>query len=227
MEEIKLDVQARKEIGGQHIKQVRRQACIPAIIYGKDAEPLPVKMDKKIFEKILRSHAGESVVFHLNIFDGDTAVKDYPAIIKEEQRDPVSDEILHVDFNIISLTQEIEVKVGIQTKGEAPGVKKDHGSLEHHLWELDVICLPMNIPQHIDIDVSALGISDSIYVKDVVLPEGVRTEHDPEAIVCTVVPPMKEEAEEGEAGAEQTEPEVIKEKKAEPAEGKDAASDKS
>ena len=220
MEEIKLDVQSRKEVGGQRIKQVRRQGFVPGIIYGKDTQPAAVKMDRKVFEKIRRAHMGESVVYHLNVFEGDTRLSDCSAIVKEEQHDPVTDEILHVDFNVISLTQEIEVKIGLTLKGESPGVKKARGSLEHHMWDIEVICLPMNIPQHIDVDISALEIGDSVYVKDVVLPDGVRTEEDPEAIVCTVVPPMREEAAEGAEGP--AEPEVLKEKKADSSEVKDS-----
>ena len=220
MEEIKLDVQSRKEIGGQRIKQVRRQGFVPAIIYGKDTQPAAVKLDKKVFDKIRRAHMGESVVYHLNVFEGESRLSDFSAIVKEVQHDPVTDAIMHVDFNVISLTQEIEVSVGIVTRGESPGVKKDRGALEHHMWDLEVTCLPMNIPQHIDVDISALEIGDSVYVKDIVLPEGVRTEEDPEAIVCTVVPPMREE--EAAAGEGPAEPEVLKEKKADSPEAKDS-----
>ncbi|MCA9406557.1 MAG: hypothetical protein KC684_08465, partial [Candidatus Omnitrophica bacterium] len=99
----------------------------------------------------------------------------------------------------------------VVAKGEAVGVKTDGGSLEHTLWELDVICLPTNIPNKLEVDVSHLKIGDVIHVKDILLPEGVKTKHDPEAIVFSVVPPMKEEVETEEAAP--TEPEVIKEKK--------------
>ncbi|MBU4333873.1 MAG: 50S ribosomal protein L25, partial [Candidatus Omnitrophica bacterium] len=120
----------------------------------------------------------------------------------------------------ISLTEVIEVTVPIEAKGEADGVKNDGGSLDHAMWELDIICLPMNIPEKIQIDVTSLKIGDAIHVKDIVLPEGVTTEHDLESIVLAVLPPMKEEDEtEGEESVS-LEPEVIKEKKAkEEAEG--------
>lgn len=220
MEEIKLSVQSRKEVGSQRIKQVRRQGFVPAVIYGKDAQPVTVKLDKKVFEKIRRAHMGESVVYHLDVFDGDARLSDCSVIVKEEQHHPVTDEIIHVDFNVISLTQEIAVKVGLVAKGDAPGVKKNHGSLEHHMWDLEVICLPMNIPQHIDVDISALEIGDSVFVKDLVLPEGVRTKEDLDAVVCTVIPPMREE-EPGAVAEGPTEPEVLKEKKADSSAGKD------
>ena len=109
------------------------------------------------------------------------------------------------------MKEEIEVDVTVKLIGEPTGVKKQGGSLDHGLWELDVICLPTNIPEHIEVDVSHLNIGDGIHVKDLVLPQGVRTDHDPEAMVASVVAPMREEEEdETEAGA--AEPEVIGEK---------------
>ena len=105
------------------------------------------------------------------------------------------------------------------------GVKRDGGTLEHLMWELDVICLPTNIPHHLEADVTNLGVHDSIHVKDLVLPQGVRTKHDPESVVITIAGSMREETAtapaEGEAAAAGSEPEVLKEKKKE--EGADAA----
>jgi large subunit ribosomal protein L25 len=132
--------------------------------------------------------------------------------VKEEHRGPVYVKLKHIDFHRISLTEELEVKVPIVTKGEAAGVKNDGGSLDHTIWELDIICLPTNIPEKVTIDVTELEIGDAVHIKDIVLPEGVKTKHDPEAILVSVVPPMKE-VEEPVEGEEDIEPEVIKEKK--------------
>ena len=213
MEEIKLEVQVRSEIGGRNVKDVRRQDAVPGVVYGAGEDATPIKFDKRTYERIRRLHQGENIVFHLNVFDGGKKLKDYPAIVKEEQQDPISDRILHVDFKHISLTEKIEVKVGIVAKGEPIGVKKDGGSLEHIVWELDVICLPTQIPQHINVDVSNMQVGDNICVKDLVLPEGVVTEHDPEAIVLTVVAAKEEEIEAEPTEGAALEPEVIKEKK--------------
>ena len=168
----------------------------------------------------MRFHKGKTVLFHLNVKEGDKKAKDYSVIIKEEQHDPVSDELTHIDFHRISLTQEIHVKVPLETKGDAPGVKKSGGSLEHLLWELEVICLPTNIPAKIEIDVTKLEIGDSIHIKDLVLPSGVKTNLDPESIVVTVAAPMKEEAIEAAAQVQTAtaEVEVLKEKKPKPGE---------
>ncbi len=219
MEEIKLDVQIRNQIGRRNVKVVRRENAVPAIVYGgKKRGPTAIKVNRRSYEQVMRLHQGQSVVFHLNVLEGDKKLRDYSAIVKEEQHEPVSGDLLHIDFHRISLTEKIEVKVPLVTKGESIGVKKDGGSLDHTLWELDIVCLPTNIPEKITIDVSDLTIGDAIHVKDIVLPQDVITKHDPEAILVSVVPPMKEVevAEEDE----DAEPEVIKEKKDESGEEK-------
>jgi len=213
MDEITLDVQIRSKIGSRSVKVLRKENFVPAIVYGgKKRGPTSIKVDCGAYERIMRLHQGQSVVFHLNVLEGEKKLRDYSAIVKEEQREPVSDDLLHIDFHRISLTEEIEVKVPINVKGEAVGVKEGGGSVDHAMWELDVVCLPTNIPEKIEIDVTELNIGDAIHVKDIVLPEGVATNHDPEAILVSVVPPMKE-VEVPEEGAEEGEPEVIGEKK--------------
>lgn len=219
MEEIKLDVQIRKELGSRKIKAVRRENFVPAVVYGAGKDPTNIKVDRRIYERIVRQRRSQNVIFHLNVFEGEKKLRDYSAIIKEEQHDPVSDTLLHIDFNRISLTQEIHVKVPIEAKGEAIGVKRDGGSLDHALWELDVICLPTQIPAKIEVEVGHLLIGDAVHLKDITLPEGVRTKHDPEAILLSVVPPMKEEAA-APAAEGPKEPEVLREKKEEAKEEK-------
>ncbi len=221
MEEIKLDVQLRN--GKQKIKS--KEDIFPAILYGGKMESMPIKVDRRVYAKITRLLKGQNVIFHLNVLEGDKKIKDFSAIIKEEQLDPVSERLLHIDFQRISLTEEIEVKVPITTKGDAVGVKKDGGSLDHALWELDVICLPTNIPAKIEIEVSHLKIGDAIHVKDLILPQGVKTKHNLESIVVSVVPPMKAEVTPAE-GTVITEPEVLKEKKPKEVEGEAKSEDK-
>lgn len=225
MEEIKLDVQLRAELGKSGSKKVRRADGIPAIIYGGKQKPANVTVDRRSFERITRSHRGESIIFHIAVLDKDQKVQDYPAIVKEMQHNPVSDAITHIDFARISLKEKIEVKVPINIQGEAIGVKKDNGALEHHLWELKIVCLPTQIPQHIDIDVSRLELNQAIFVRDLILPEGVVAHHDPDTSIVSVVPPMKEVEVKPEGEQVAQEPEVTKEKKKEePAEGQPAAS---
>lgn len=192
MEEIKLDVEVRKQTGTRKIKSIRREDFVPAVVYGGKNDPTNVKVSRNNYERIMRQYHGQNVLFHLNVMEGEKKLRDYAAIVKEEQHHPVDDRLVHIDFNRISLTEEIHIKVALATKGEPIGVKRDGGSLDHAMWELDIICLPTRIPPNITFDVSHLLIGDAIHVKDLVLPEGVRTKHDKEAIVVSVVPPMKD-----------------------------------
>ncbi len=222
MEEVKIDVQIRSEVGSQKVKDLRRTGdVIPGIVYGGGQEPTPVQVDRRTYERVRRQHHGE-VLFHLNVKEGEKSVRDYSAIVKEEQHDYVTDQIIHVDFKRISLKEKIEVRVPLAPKGEPIGVKRDKGSLEHILWELDIVCLPMDIPEQIEVDVAALEIGQVICVSNIQLPKGVETKHDPEAIVFSVTPPRREEETPAavEPGAE---PEVIKKEKAKADEGEGKA----
>lgn len=224
MEQINLDVQLRKDIGSSKVRRLRAES-IPAIIYGGGAKPTVIQANRKAYDRIHRQHMGESLIYHLNVVDEGKKVADFPAIIKDIQYHPVTDVVIHLDFSRISLDKEIEIKVKVITKGEAIGVKRDGGTLDHLLWELDIVCLPTNIPHHIEADISNLGIHDAVHVKDLVLPKGVRTKHDPDSVVVTVAGSMREEtaaaAVEGEAAAG-AEPEVLKEKKKDEAAAGDA-----
>jgi large subunit ribosomal protein L25 len=211
MEQIQLDVQLRKKIGTGEVRKVRQQNLIPAVVYGAGHDPAAIQADRKIYERIARQHQGENVIFRLNMLDGAKKLSDFPAIVREIQLHPVHEQILHIDFHRIDLTKEINVKVAITTRGEAIGVKRDSGTLEHHLWELEVICLPTNIPHHLEVDITNLGIHDAIHVKDIKLPAGVRTEQDPESAVVSVAGSTQEIK--PEDGAAPAEVEVIKEKK--------------
>jgi large subunit ribosomal protein L25 len=212
MEEIKLDVQIREKVGARGTRMVRGQDRIPAIVYGGDCDATAIQIDRRSMEKIMRQHTGQSLVFHMNVMDGDKKVSDCSAILKDEQRHPVRENILHLDFKRISLDEEVGIRVRLDFRGEAPGVKSG-GSLEHTMWELDVLCLPRNIPEKIVVDVSSLAIGDIITVGEIVMPEGIRTEHDPESVVVTVAPPMREEEAVAADNAQTAEPEVIKKEK--------------
>jgi large subunit ribosomal protein L25 len=211
MDEIQLNVEVRKEVGKKSARALRHGPCFPGIVYGGEKKATPIQVERRTFDRIRRAHHGGNIIFHLNLMEGDKKLKDYFAIIKEEQLHPVTDQILHIDFNRISLTEKIEVKVSVVAKGEPIGVKRDGGSLEHNIWQLDIVCLPTQIPPAIEVEVAHLEIGQVIQVKDIVLPEGVITKHDLEAIVLTVVPPMKEDI--APTTEMPTEPEVLKEKK--------------
>jgi len=223
MEEIFLEAELREEKGSAKARELRNNGYLPSVVYfhGKDA--LSIKFSKSALLKLVHQHRLESVIINLKIKD-DKKAKGRPCLVKEIQYDPVSEDIIHVDFNEISLTETIKVNVSIEVKGEPIGVKQEGGSLEHILWELEVECLPTNMPKNIEVDVSALKMGEAIHVKDMVFPEGVKPLNDPAAVVLHVAAPMKEEAPvEAVEGEEKQEPEVIKEKKEVPVEGAAAA----
>lgn len=208
MEKVILTAELREETGKSKVKELRKQSFIPAVVYKAGKESVSLKVHKRDLQSALHTSAGENVLITLKI-KGDKDKKDRTCIIKETQRDPVKDEILHVDFNEISLTEKIKVKVPIRAHGEAEGVVKDGGILDHVLWEAEIECLPTDIPQRIDVEVGHLKIGDSIYIKDLKVPPAIKVLNDPELTVFSVSPPAKEEvvAEVPAEGVE--EPEVI------------------
>ncbi len=217
MEQIKFDVQVRKETGSTRMRRLRRGEFIPGVVYGGGSKPTIITADRKAYDRIHRQHLGESLIYHLNVIDQEKKIADFPAIIKDIQYHPVSDQVIHIDFSRISLDKEIEIKVKVILKGEAIGIKRDGGTLDHVLRELDIICLPTNIPHHIEADITNLGIHDALHVKDLVLPKNVRTKHDLDSVVAMVAGSTKEEV---ATDAAPVELEVLKEKKKE--EGADA-----
>jgi large subunit ribosomal protein L25 len=122
MEQINFDVQIRKIKGSAGARKVRRSLGIPGVVYGGDAKPVIIQADRKAYDRISLRHAGESLIYHLNVMEDGKKISDFPAIVKDIQFHPVSDEVIHIDFNRISLDKEIEIKIKVITKGEAVGV---------------------------------------------------------------------------------------------------------
>ncbi|MEK6714882.1 MAG: 50S ribosomal protein L25 [Candidatus Omnitrophota bacterium] len=225
MKEVVLNVDIREDIGTGKSKALRKAGFIPCIVYGgKKSQALKILRSEWL--KFIHAHKGENVIIDLKITGDEKPSKGNTVMIKDIQYDPVSEEMLHIDFNRISLTEAITVKVPVEAKGEAIGIKLDGGILEHILWELELECLPKDVPKSIEIDVSNLKIGDAIHVKDIKFSDKIKVKHDLDAIVLSVAAPSKEEVASAEAalGAEiATEPEVIKEKKKEEVvEGKEA-----
>ncbi len=213
MEELVLEVATREDLGKSAVAKMRNEDFIPGVLYGKHRKPIAIKVSTKNLHKLVHEGRLDNALIKLMFKDKSKPVH---TLVKEIQFEPVKDTILHIDFNEISMTDKIRVKVPVKAKGEPEGVKKDGGSLEHSLWELDVECLPTNVPNKFELDVSALKIGDGIHICDIVVPEGVRILHDGDSLVFSVAAPAKEELpEEAEVveGAGSAEPEVIKKKK--------------
>ena len=211
MKQVKIKTQIRDEAGKKNARALRREGNIPAVVYKGGQETLSISLVEKELIHALRTSAGENVIINLQIGDKNKKDQNKTVIIKEIQHHPIKDNILHVDFHEISLTEAITVKVPIETKGEAVGVKRDGGILEHMLWELEIECLPTEIPEKIEVDIDKLEIGDAIYVKDLVVPPQIKVLNDLEAIAICVEQPSVEEvpevAPEEKAAAE---PELIK-----------------
>ncbi|MFH0838805.1 MAG: 50S ribosomal protein L25 [Candidatus Omnitrophota bacterium] len=214
MEQVNLEVESREEKGKQAVKKLRQTSLIPAVVYKKGEEAVAIKVNKKAFSNAIHTQAGENVIITLN-FKSEKKVKDKTVIIKEIQVNPLTDDIIHADFNQISLTEKIVVSVPIVSKGESIGVKED-GVLAHVLRDLEIECLPTQIPQSIEADVTNLKIGDLLHVKDLVVPSGIRVVTDPEAVIFSVEAPRVEEVVTAPTAEEAQEPEVIKQKKEEP-----------
>ena len=225
MEKVILNVDIRDAFGKEANKKLRSTGAIPAIVYKKGGESMPLIADAKELFRALHTSAGSNVIITLDIKADKKqgkVDKEKTVIIKEVQYDPIKDDILHVDFHEISLTEKIEVNISIETKGEPEGVKSDGGILDHPLKELHVECLPTNIPEQIYVHVDKLKIGDAIRVKDLDIPQGITVLSDPEQTVVSVVPPKAEEELVEGAAEGIDEPEVIREKKPE-AEGDSGA----
>lgn len=216
MEEIILEAEIRETPGKRGAKLLRQKGCIPAVVYGGGLKPEPLSVSRHDFLYFTHQYQQQSSIINLKVKGRG---QPRTVLVKDIQYDPVKDEIIHIDFQEISLTSEIKVNVGIVSKGEPIGVKVDGGMLNQILWQLEIECMPTQIPREIEVDVGNLKIGDAIYVKDLSLPAGVKVMGDSNSIVFSVELPIKEEeiAPPPTEAEERVEPEVIKEKKELPA----------
>ena len=206
----------RTGVGKGVARKLRQTGSIPAVYYGRGEEPIALSVVLKDLQEVIERAEGSNVIVDLKM-DGDGA-GDKKALIREIQRDPVGGHILHLDLQHISLTERIVVEVPVVLVGTAIGVKDGGGILEHLLREVEVECLPTDIPSKLEVDVSALNIGDSLHVSDL-KADRVEILTEADRAIATVVPPtVLEEAKPAEEGAA-TEPELVKDKKEEGAEG--------
>lgn len=212
MKEIVLKAKVRDKLGKEHAKKLRRGGLIPAVVYGAGTTTLPLEVEAKSFQALLRAGLGENVIITLDIDDQRNG--DKKVLIRELQRDPIWGDILHVDFQEISLSKKLTIKVPVHLVGTSVGVQQDGGILQHVLRELEVECLPTDIPEKVDVDVTSLKIGDSIHVGDIKL-EKVQILTDLQGSIVTVVPPTVFKEPEVAPAAAVEEPEVITEKKEE------------
>ncbi len=189
---MKFDLAAtvREQAGKGVARSMRRAGKVPAVLYGQgECLMLTVNPDELI--KILKSHAGSSALIALAIA-GAKSNPSRTALLRDYQVDPVSGAVLHADFFEVSMSKPIRVKVPIQVIGGIPAGVKEGGVLSHNMRDLHVECLPSLLPDHIEIDASALNIGGGIHVKDMAVLEGVRFLDDAEQMVVSVVAPISD-----------------------------------
>ncbi len=222
----KIKAEKRDVFGKNVSRRLRREGMIPAILYGGDASNVPLTLRKEEVFMILKSDTGENTVFQVSF---DSEIRD--VMIKELQKDPVTDEILHADLVHIAMDKVIRVSVPVMIVGEAVGVKAEGGFVDFITREIEVECLPKDIPEHIEIDISDLHLRQSLKAEDIALPEGVKLITSSDTIVVMIEVPVKEEEieveEEEEVIGEEEEPEVLgKEKLEKEKEGEGAEEEK-
>ncbi len=213
MKTIELNVEKRSTIGKNEARRSRMAGQIPAVVYGAGKPNVPIAVNRKALADLFREGAGENAIFLLKLAGSDQSRH---AMIKELQRDPLSRKPLHIDFVRVLMDVKITVKVPIEIAGVARGVKADGGILDVVTREIEIECLPGNIPAHLTVDVSELAIGDAIRVSEIPAVEGVTIVDNPEKVVVHVAHPAREEepVAAAEGAAEPTEPEVLKKGKA-------------
>ena len=208
-----LSVKPRQKTGSRAVERGRRQGLIPGVLYGKATNPTSILVDRRQLEKLLLGQAGEHSLVTLRCEGDGASAWEKPVLVKQVQHHPVDGAIRHVDFHAIALTEHIRIKIPLVLNGDAVGVKQDGGVMEHFFREIEVECLPTEIPKQVEHDISQLKIGDTVHARDLAAPSGARITTDPDAVIVSVLTPKEEKPEElTEAVAE---PEVIREKKPE------------
>ncbi len=211
MEEVVLKA-TKRDVKGKQVKALRREGKLPAVIYGYDLDPTAIVMDQREASRIL-SHLASSALVNVDL-DGTSHL----ALVRERQRNFITGVLTHIDFQAVSRTEKIRVAVAIDVTGESPAMKDYNGVMVLGLEELDVECLPQDLPERIVVNIGSLKrIGDGLYVRDITPPENVVFLENPDEMVVLITAPAVEEVEApaavpAEAG---TEPEVIEKGKKE------------
>ncbi len=218
MEEIRLKAEGRVQGGKNVARRLRKEGVIPAILYGKDVKPLPLRISAKEW-KTIQGHVKSNTIIKMDLKENDH-VEERPVMLKELQKAMLNDAVLHLDFLQVSMERAVQVEVPIHLVGQPVGLVKG-GVIEQHLRTIMIESLPGQIPEKIDVDISALDIGDSVHVNEVSLP-GIKLLAPPDVAVVGVTPPQAEEkpaeaaapvTEEAAAPAEEKEEEKKEEKK--------------
>ena len=205
MNQVSLTARQRTETGKKVSKVFRREGRLPAVIYGGGEKPTPLTLDYREFEAFLRKHRGESVVINLAVEGGG----EKKALLRDIQRDYLKGSLIHADFQQILMTDRITTTVELVLIGTPIGVKRDLGVLEQAIRQLEIQCLASEIPEHLEVNVSAMKIGVNLHVRDLAF-EHIEIMTEGDVSVVSILGPMSEEEETEEEGLGQDEPEIIR-----------------
>jgi large subunit ribosomal protein L25 len=217
--EITVAAEARASRGKNEARRTRRSGMIPAVVYGAYKDPVPVAINPRHISQILRSKTGHNTIFNINVQGGENS----PVMVVDGQYDPIKGNLLHVDLKRIDLAKRIRVAVPVLSLGEPKGVKQQGGLLEIVTREVEIECLPDDIPEHFTVDVSELLIGQSKRASDIPYSASIKLVSSPDTVIahCVAVKVVAEPAPAEAAavpvaeGAVPAEPEVIKKGKKE------------
>lgn len=201
-----IEVNPREQTGKNANRRSRSAGKIPAVVYGGGKESVSIEVDRKMLVDTMKGHSGENPIFLLKLGD-----KERHAMIRSMQTDPISRQVIHIDFQRVLMDQKVRVTVPVELVGTPFGVKTEGGMLDFVIREVHVECLPADIPKHISVDVSGIHLGQHAEVKDLDVPKGVTLLDDAERVIASVGHHGTKESDEGGAA----EPEVIKKTKGE------------
>jgi large subunit ribosomal protein L25 len=201
-ERIKLEVKPRESSGSAESRRLRAGGFVPGVLYGGGKKPHPFAVEERVLRRALTGGHGLHAILDV-VFDGQKTARH--AVLKEYQLDPTRARLLHIDLHEVRLDQPIQALVVVELIGESEGVTEG-GVLTQVTREVNVEALPMEVPDHLELDISAMRIGDSMRAGDLRMPEGVTLLDDPdETVVATVTPPTKIEIPEPEVEEEELE----------------------
>ncbi len=218
MPQLSLAARVRADTGKGAARRLRRSDQVPAIFYGPNSQPVMLAVKYLDLKTLLKSASSENVIFQLQIESGQGS-SNKTVMLKELQADPIKPVYYHADFYEISMDKELTLNVPVHLVGTPAGASKG-GILQHVKRDLSVACLPGNLVEFLEVDVTALDIGDAVHVKDLVLPTGMKTAEDADTTIAVVTAPhvVAEKVEEVVEGEEKAEEAAAEEPKEEPAE---------
>lgn len=200
---VKLKAKQREDLRSSATKKIRQAGQIPAVVYGKDKDSTSVSVDSMELIRTVREE-GVNAIISLDIENGQTV----DVMLHDYQMHPIKDEVMHADFYMIDMTEEMDVEVPLRLEGEAEGAREG-GILQQPLYELQVRAIPSAIPEEITVDVSKLDIGDTITIADLPVEDEYTFLDEEDTAIAIVLPPEAEEEEETEAPDLSIEPEVV------------------